>query len=329
MIKNECKIVRDLFPNYIEELLSNETKDFVENHINNCNECKELLKLVKEEKTEEINKRHNEDEYEINYLKRFRRKLLTLKSIIILFILILIIASANYLIKFSYTQYILNSAYKELQEIENSENFKLSIENYNINYETEGNDEQFFNTTYYYKDGKYKEKMSGRITNGNLIYANRDYYGEIDSNKRTEIYIDEKEIINKTANYNLLTKRRIIDTYNYTKDYGQDYRKTFNLRVKGGLRVKTETYNGKECYVITFSNDNKDCTAIWIEKESMMVLKETAGEVGRYYYETKYTIEKDIVTEEDITIPQLDGYIEKDEEVMVEQPFMTEYYNNH
>ncbi len=329
MIKNECKIVRDLFPNYIEELLSNETKNFVENHINNCNQCKELLELVKEEKTKEIDKRHNEEIYEINYLKKFRRKLLTLKSIIILFIIIIIIASASYLIKFSYTQYILDSAYKKLQEIENSENFKLSIENYNINYETEGNDEQFFNTTYYYKDGKYKEEMSGRITNGTLIYANRAYYGEINSNKRTEIYIDEKEIINKTANYNLLTKQGMFDTYNYTKDYGQNYGTILNLIVKGGLRVKTETYNGKECYVITFSNDNKDCTAIWIEKESMMVLKETSGEVGRYYYETKYIIEKDIVTDEDIAMPQLEGYIEKDEEVTAKQSFMIEYHNNH
>lgn len=329
MTKNECKIVRDLFPNYIEEMLSDETKEFVESHMNDCNECKELLELVKEEKTVEIKKRHTEDEHEINYLKKLRRKLLTLKSIIILFILVILIAIVSYLIKFSYTQYILNSAYEKIQEIEKLENFKLSIEEYRINYEIGMNDEQFSNTTYYYKDGKYKERINGRITNGNLIYANRDYYGEINSNTRTEIYLDEKEIINKTTNYNLLTKQRIIDTYNYTKDYGQDYGTILNLRVKGGLRVKTETYNGKECYVITFSKDNKDCTAIWIEKESMMVLKETTGEVGRYFYETKYIIEKDIVTDEDITIPQLEGYIEKNEEVMAKQPFMIEYYNNH
>ncbi len=329
MTKNECKIVRDLFPNYIEEMLSDETKEFVESHMNDCNECKELLELVKEEKTVEIKKRYTEDEHEINYLKKLRRKLLTLKSIIILFILVILIAIVSYLIKFSYTQYILNSAYEKIQEIEKLENFKLSIEEYRINYEIGMNDEQFSNTTYYYKDGKYKERINGRITNGNLIYANRDYYGEINSNTRTEIYLDEKEIINKTTNYNLLTKQRIIDTYNYTKDYGQDYGTILNLRVKGGLRVKTETYNGKECYVITFSKDNKDCTAIWIEKESMMVLKETTGEVGRYYYETKYIIEKDIVTDEDITIPQLEGYIEKNEEVMAKQPFMIEYYNNH
>lgn len=43
MSKSECEIVRDLFPNYIENQISNVSKRFVENHISNCNECKEIL----------------------------------------------------------------------------------------------------------------------------------------------------------------------------------------------------------------------------------------------------------------------------------------------
>lgn len=39
----ECEIVKDLLPNYIENQISNTSKDFVEKHIKDCTECKEAL----------------------------------------------------------------------------------------------------------------------------------------------------------------------------------------------------------------------------------------------------------------------------------------------
>lgn len=42
-MKNECSIVKDLLPNYIENQISTSTKDFVEKHITSCSECKETL----------------------------------------------------------------------------------------------------------------------------------------------------------------------------------------------------------------------------------------------------------------------------------------------
>ena len=35
-MKKECEIVRDLLPNYIENLVGNQTKDFIETHIKEC-----------------------------------------------------------------------------------------------------------------------------------------------------------------------------------------------------------------------------------------------------------------------------------------------------
>ena len=37
---NECKIVQDLLPLYAEDLLSEETKKFVEEHCDGCGECR-------------------------------------------------------------------------------------------------------------------------------------------------------------------------------------------------------------------------------------------------------------------------------------------------
>ena len=50
MIKNECEIVKDLIPSYIENLVSEGTKEFVEKHIKTCDSCKDTLENNKKEK---------------------------------------------------------------------------------------------------------------------------------------------------------------------------------------------------------------------------------------------------------------------------------------
>ena len=35
----DCKIVQDLLPNYVENLTTKETNQFIENHLENCKDC--------------------------------------------------------------------------------------------------------------------------------------------------------------------------------------------------------------------------------------------------------------------------------------------------
>lgn len=42
-MKNECFIVRDLLPSYIDELCSDETKSFIEGHVVQCTSCSRML----------------------------------------------------------------------------------------------------------------------------------------------------------------------------------------------------------------------------------------------------------------------------------------------
>ena len=45
--KENCKIVKDLLPSYIDGLTSEETQKYIETHLEECNECKEILENMK------------------------------------------------------------------------------------------------------------------------------------------------------------------------------------------------------------------------------------------------------------------------------------------
>ena len=48
-MKNECYIVRDLLPSYIDQLCSEESSRFVEQHIDTCDQCTQLLEQMRAE----------------------------------------------------------------------------------------------------------------------------------------------------------------------------------------------------------------------------------------------------------------------------------------
>ncbi len=67
---NECKIIQDLLPSYIDKVTDGVTNQFVEKHLSECEVCKKILKNMNEEvvldKVNEIK--------EINYLKKVKRR---------------------------------------------------------------------------------------------------------------------------------------------------------------------------------------------------------------------------------------------------------------
>ena len=77
--KRICNVVQDLLPNYIEGLTNEETNKYIEEHLNNCKECKKILDNMKSEldkPQEKVNLN------EINYLKKYKKRLKILKTII-------------------------------------------------------------------------------------------------------------------------------------------------------------------------------------------------------------------------------------------------------
>ena len=47
-MKTECSVVRDLLPLYIEDMVSTETAQYINEHLKNCNECQAELANLKE-----------------------------------------------------------------------------------------------------------------------------------------------------------------------------------------------------------------------------------------------------------------------------------------
>ena len=82
-MKNECDIVKDLLFSYNDGVLSNTSKELVEEHLRNCENCKNILKEIENEKskTNEIK--------EIDFLKKVKRKI-SIKNIVIGIITVLL-----------------------------------------------------------------------------------------------------------------------------------------------------------------------------------------------------------------------------------------------
>ena len=51
----DCDIVRDLLPNYIENLTGENTNKYIENHIKECENCSQLLNKMRKDITIETN----------------------------------------------------------------------------------------------------------------------------------------------------------------------------------------------------------------------------------------------------------------------------------
>jgi len=86
-VKN-CKVIEDLLPNYAEKLTSEETNQYIENHMAECKDCSEKLKIIQKEI--EVDKRVDLKK-ESNYLKKYNKKLRIFEAIILIAIAVFIV----------------------------------------------------------------------------------------------------------------------------------------------------------------------------------------------------------------------------------------------
>ena len=81
MNKKDCKIIQDLLPSYSDGITSQETNNYIEDHLKNCVECRDTLKNMNKEI--ELNE-NIEQTKELKYLRGFknRRNIIVVLSIL-------------------------------------------------------------------------------------------------------------------------------------------------------------------------------------------------------------------------------------------------------
>ncbi len=295
MIKNECEIIKDLMPNYIEDVISKETKEFVENHIQKCSNCKKILDELQKEKVNENNKNNLKEFSEINYLKKYNTRINIFKFIAI--ILIIAITSMwgyilyrnycnkkNYEYAYNHYEYVHNivaTAYENVEKFKENENLSF------IKYI--GVDSQSF----YYKDGKFKQEWVTKDENkiiwtkyGIMVEDGYDmiqFHGENNYAAGHFNFSNDKKPKDKSEFVNV----NCLETF---------YR--MEIMNSLSLEVRDDTFENKECYVVRNKLNDKEYDEIWIEKKDMIPIRFT-DEFGR---QIRYEWSTGNVTDEDVTI---------------------------
>ena len=300
--RTECEIVQDLLLGYVDETLNIESKKIVEKHLSECSCCKKKLEEIKADiKENELNQQK-----EIDYLKKIRRKT-KLKSIAIALAIIFFTMLILIIIKFIKISSVMHKGINSLQ-----------CQNYYSEKQQIVKEGETFVTKTYYKDGKYKEV--------NEIYTDEGVntisiiYGKIGTDETIKVNEKDKTItVNKGEIAKWQNKEENIKWSNFSIEERKS--PVLNLGKTFIMSLDTEYYGAnKQYYVLKNNFDKNKRWEVWIDKETGLVIKEINREAIRSFFENKdivkevedrveeYKYEFNIVKEEDIEIPDYSGY---------------------
>lgn len=272
MIKNNCKIIQDLLPNYIENLTSKETNEYVESHIEQCKECQKALEIMKKGIENEQKKSFKQ----IDYLKKYKCKMRFFKSILLIIAILIIIFLGVKLYKWC---------------------LLLKLFNHNVNYDL-GNNYRIIQkdantgdvTERLYKDGisfiKFKNNNSAIWADDSqkyiIIFKDKKYY--IVDNSQPPTGLDNTVSL---LSYLMVTDGDSSNSLNILSYVFTHY-----------ISIHTEKYGEHECYVIKV-----DESKFWVDKDSLFIIREDFNGES-----TETMVETNILTNEDIKRPDLSEY---------------------
>lgn len=302
MNKNdECEIVKDLSSLHIENMLRESSQKFIQEHLKDCKECEQYYKVLNSTFLNEGKKEKNNDQIEINHLKKVNKKITTLKWILFGIIVAILILMFYFFFKSVYIDSINNlNIVKMLDMQRNSNNYKLVHTTTQINKEI--NETTKIEVVHYYKDGKHKEVTSFYV-DGNMKEETIRFI-EDNSYEKTTVFHSLKQIDHQTQDFieeregntlNIIISRVMLN------DAG--------VR-RLGLKTRTEMFDNKECYVVSDSY-NGTYRDNYIDKETGDLVRVLSGSEN-YYNEELFTMTENVVTDEDVDISILESDKYKD-----------------
>ena len=273
---DECDIIKDLSPIYIENMETSSTKTFIENHLSNCADCRKYYTNMKSDVLTELDKEKENDSIEFDYLKKVKNHIRILKIILCIFISIFILTIVGILIKSCFINNITSKASNKVSNISKLNNYKLTQTS--IYKDLLDGTETKENITYFYKDGKYRIDSNDVVT-----YLEDNSYNCIRLNTKS-----------KTIDYLTLDfptqKSYFLDMF-----YSQLITSNFGI----SFSVRNDNFNNHDCYVIKKKYGNGYIDT-WISKDNYFIVKTIENFDNYYYKETVYSFEENITTDNDV-----------------------------
>ena len=300
MKKKDCNLVRDLLPNYIENLTNNDTNLFIENHLKECSECTDILNSMKSGENE--NEKTNSKKF-VKFSKKFRKKYKILKYIVLLILFIIIFHTARNC--FIY----LSIAKKRNESIFSKTNYHYQMYVYSKGH--------LFSEEWYVKDGRHLYTYSSCSLEDNS-FNNAKYYQYYDGQNIYSYDVDKKFFTVTPPNDNSILKPYIMDSINKINFTPAELLVCF-LSKYDSCRI-----NEIDCYRFTEpSKFNHDFFACYNKSTGMPIKSSnvsSGSQVDVYHY-----IDFDVVTDDDLILPNVDEYKPYDE---VKDKFMLEDLNS-
>ena len=278
-------IVQDLFPNYIEKLTSDETNNFIEEHLKSCNECQKILKNMKENFDIDTTLKNNK---EVKYMKRYNNKLNLLKIIIFILLIIFVTITARKVV-------ILADLRNKAQRYTFSTNYHMTSYAYM--------QDETVKAEMFVLDEKRKiviTKMLGNEKNIVMMFS--------DGNK-TNIYIESGNKKVAKVNQNIKIASSLNNAF-YTDNIWQF------LLYSIPASIKSKNINNNEYYYIANFNSPyvESNDGIYVDKQTGLVYKaisttETMLNGDTHTMPTKeYVYEFNVVEENDFIEPDIEQY---------------------
>lgn len=283
-MRKECKIIQDLLPNYLENITTEETNNFIKEHLQNCEECMKAYNTMKEN----LEVKPMDTKEEISYMKKFKRKLKLLKNILLIIIVIFIVIVGRKAI-------ILANLFNTSNELYDRNNYETIQIGERASQPNDLNN-YYFRSVITYDNGnvslleEYRKDGKGLVTCKTFNVYDRDTY------IKETWYSDGKEGLSFAENFKedkvIIREASILQggvpQVPSLKDGYWDIYFEYLLFAD----IYKTNLNGKECYVIRINNIEQ-----YVDKESGMIIKvidNNCNITTDNYYEFGNVVEDDV-----------------------------------
>ena len=296
----KCKIVLDLLPNYVENLLSFESKQFVEEHLKTCQKCQNIFQTIKRENIKNDSFLENES---INIFKKYNMKLNIFRAIVFAGVISILTLGSIFAFHQYEGQIIINKIADKEKELLEKDNYCITGKMIHINHKN--TEREAFVRKTYIKDSKYKIelKLDTEFYYQNYRYMDNEQdftsveYGTFDSKESIFVFPNTKTATKQFSNNPAHIRKKQDLSFFVSNSY-------LNFPT---MFFRKDKYMGRECYVKKFSGDSTAYYEIWIDIETLFPIRTIEEKYNTYYRESTNAIEYNNVTDEDVNFNE-EGY---------------------